>query len=610
MADKKVSIQRQIELAMPLADFWQAISYTDRLNKSTGLPATNFKPVSSAGLVSHLQAKGRFLGLPVEWEEKPFEWTEQQYFWVERVFKGLVGLFVTNVVTGTRMYAPSAGKAKAEIFANFNVRNPLGRLAVNLIVGKMFVGRMVAACHTFELKYQQQEPLITPMLGRPHVKSRHLHILTNALRGYPVKPAMVDRLISHLTNAPDDAVTEMRPFALADDWGSDRMETLRLFLYATRAGLLDLSWEVLCPNCRVTKVSYDSLSQLQPEAHCDICNIRYDVNFDEYVELRFTVSPQVRGGSATSYCIGGPFMTRHIIAQVRLAAGESKTVQPRLRNSGYRLRLRQLPGYIRLQASNEVAEHEVSITFDSESLGGQTISIAVGESSINLSNVSGQELLVMIEQESWDDKGVSAALATSLHEFRASFSSEVLAPGMSVAVKNLTFLFSDLKDSTSLYQRSGDSPAYARVRDHFTLITGLVAAHDGSMVKTMGDAVMAVFANPEQAVAAAVAVQRAVMSANTQAASDQQLRVKLGLHSGPCLAITANDILDYFGTTVNIAARMQSASYGGDIVLTDVMYNHTEVRDILADLPIELFTAKLKGISEQVTMYRVMMQSD
>ena len=607
MADKAVIIHRQVELAMPLADFWQAISYTDRLNKSTGLPATNFTPVSSEGVVSHLQAKGRFLGLPVEWEERPFEWTEQQYFWVERVFKGLVGVFVTNVVTGTRMHATSTDKAEAEIFANFNVRNPLGRLAVNLFVGNMFVGRMVGACHTFERKYKEQQPLITPNLGRPNVKSRRLHILTNALRQYSIKPAMVDRLISYLTNAPDDAVGEMRPFALADDWGCDRMETLRLFLYATRAGLLDLSWEVLCPNCRVAKVRYDSLSQLKPEAHCDTCNIRYDVNFDEYVELRFAVSPQVRGGSETTYCVGGPFMTRHIIAQVRLAAGESKQIRPLLANSGYRLRLRQLPGYIRLQASPDIANHSVNITLGGESLGCDTMGIACGESSINLSNTTEQELLVMLEKESWDDKGVSAALATSLHEFRASFSSEVLAPGMSVAVRNLTFLFSDLKDSTSLYQRSGDSPAYARVRDHFAVVLEAVAAHDGSVVKTMGDAVMAVFANPEQAVAAAIAIQRSVAN---ERASTAPLQVKLGLHCGSCLAITANDILDYFGTTVNIAARMQSASHGGDFVLTDTLYNHTEVRDILEGLPVTSFAAQLKGIKEQVTMYRVIMEGD
>jgi class 3 adenylate cyclase len=609
MAGKEVTIQKRIELAMPVADFWQAISNTDRLNRITGLPATHFTPVSTDGVVSHLGSKARFLGLPVEWNEQPFEWSEQQYFWVERGFKGLAALLTRRVITGARMKAVAPDKCTAELFADFTIRNPLGRAAVSLIAGKLFVNRMVTACRRFELNYQQRMPMLPPDHPPPHVNSRRLHTLTSALRRYPVQAGMVDRLVSHLTSAPDDAVIEMRPFALADEWGCARLEMLRLFLYATRAGLLDLSWEVLCPNCRVAKASYDSLSQLKPEAHCDTCNIRYDVNFDEYVELRFAVSPQVRNATATTYCIGGPFMTRHIITQVRLAAGERKQVTQNLANGNYRLRLRQLPGYIRLQARPDCADLQVDITLGGESRGSETISIAAGESSINLISASHRELLVMIEQESWDNQGVSAALATSLHEFRASFSSEVLAPGMSVAVRNLTFLFSDLKDSTSLYQRNGDSPAYARVRDHFGLITAAVAAHDGSMVKTMDDAVMAVFSYPEQAVAAAIAIQQAVATINQQADVDH-LRVKLGLHSGPCLAVTANDILDYFGSTVNIAARVQSTSEGGDVVLTDALFNHTEVRDLLDKRLVKSFAAQLKGINEQVIMYRVRLDSD
>lgn len=604
MAGRAINIKATVELAMPAAELWLAISNTDRLNKTTGLPSTQFKPVKRDGRVSHLRAKARFLGLPVDWEEKPFEWSEQQYFWVERDYQGLAGLIADKVVTGARMRAIAADRVEAELFADFTVRNVVGRAFASLIAGKLFVNRMVAACRSFERNYQRRMPILPPANPKPHVNSRHLHILSNTLRRYPVSAKLADRLVKHVTSVPDDAVVQMRPFALADEWGSDRMETLRLFLYATKAGLLDMSWEVLCPNCRVAKASYETLSQLKPEAHCDTCNIRYDVNFDEYVELRFSVSPQVRGSSDTTYCIGGPFMTRHIIAQARLATDESKEISPQLAPGGYRLRLRQLPGFIKLQATPD-APAELEIALEADALTCPPTAIGSGESRIRLTNRAGQELLVMLEQESWDNKGVSAALATSLQEFRDTFSSEVLAPGMSVAVRNLTFLFSDLKDSTHLYQRTGDSPAYARVRDHFVALTSAIAQHDGSLVKTMGDAVMAVFSQPEQAVAAALDIQRVIGAANAQAASDAQLCVKLGLHGGPCLAVTANDALDYFGSTVNLAARVQSTSVGGDIVLTSILLDQPEVREMLRDLPIESFSAKLKGVEGEVTLYRV-----
>ncbi len=617
MGERLVRISKTIVLAMPVAEFWRAISDTDQLNRATGLPAIRFTPVSDNGPVSHLTAKARFLGVPVDWDEKPFEWSEEQYFWVERLFKGFVGRICQAVVTGAKMRPLGEDSCEAELFADFRV-NLLGQVAANAIVGRVFLSRMVAACRKFERNYRiyKQTPedgatmFAATTLIKPRIHTRRLHVLTSALRRYPVAGKLVDRLVAHLSTAPDDAVEEMRPFALADEWGSNRMETLRLFLYATRAGLLDMSWEVLCPNCRVAKATYDSLIELKPEAHCDTCNIRYDVNFDEYVELRFKVSAQVRGATNTTYCIGGPFVTRHIVVQVRLAAGENTSISPHLAEGSYRIRLRQLSGYILVRTTPGAIMQETGITFEDAPLDYEPINIAPGDPTFHLTNHSGQELLVIFEQDSWDNKGVTAALATSLQEFRTAFSSQVLSPGVSVAVRNLTFLFSDLKNSTGMYQRTGDPLAYARVRDHFVIIREIVVQHDGSLVKTMGDAVMAVFAKPEQAIAAAIAIQSAINEGNRAALPDDQLCVKMGLHAGPCLAVTANETLDYFGSTVNIAARLLGVSIGGDIVITETMLGYTEVRDQIAELVSEPFQTKLKGLDNQFDLYRVLPNSE
>ena len=122
----------------------------------------------------------------------------------------------------------------------------------------------------------------------------------------------------------------MRPFALADAWGEERLEVLRLFLYATRAGLLDLEWDVLCPNCRGASVRTSTLADLALDAHCSSCNIRYDVNFDESVELRFSVSPDIRDAVDLAYCIGGPANTRHIVSQIWLPPRSTKQLRLRL----------------------------------------------------------------------------------------------------------------------------------------------------------------------------------------------------------------------------------------------------------------------------------------
>ena len=84
--------------------------------------------------------------------------------------------------------------------------------------------------------------------------------------------------------------------------------------------------------------------------------------------------------------------------------------------------------------------------------------------------------------------------------------------------------------------------------------------HDGAVVKTIGDAVMASFGDPANAVKAALAMQARI--------ADHELVLKLGVHVGPSVVVNLNDRLDYFGSTVNMAARLQGQSQGGDIVLS------------------------------------------
>src|SRR4029453_15247859 len=225
---------------------------------------------------------------------------------------------------------------------------------------------------------------------------------------------------------------------------------------------------------------------------------------------------------------------------------------------------------------------------------------------LHFENTTGASVLGLLEQTAWSAQAVSASLVTAMDEFGHLFSSRVLAPGMGVSIRNLTFLFSDLKGSTMLYDTIGDSPAYARVRDHFDGMKGIIAEQHGALVKTIGDAVMAVFPSAEDAAEASLAIQREFIAGQV-ARGDPALHVKLGLHRGPCIAVNANDLLDYFGSTVNIAARVQNESIGGDIVVTPEILGDPGVCRILErDSPqIETFERTLKGFSQAFTLSRL-----
>jgi class 3 adenylate cyclase len=172
-----------------------------------------------------------------------------------------------------------------------------------------------------------------------------------------------------------------------------------------------------------------------------------------------------------------------------------------------------------------------------------------------------------------------------------------------VSVVTVALMFTDLEGSTEMYERLGDNLAYRLVREHFAFLLDQVRRHDGKMVKTIGDALMAVFDRPAQAVAAALAVQQNVAAFNARHGGDEMV-IKMGLHHGPCIAVTINDRVDYFGSTVNLASRLQSQSEGGDVVISQTIAGDPLAARLLAPYRWRDTSATLKGFDRQVGFRR------
>jgi adenylate cyclase len=220
--------------------------------------------------------------------------------------------------------------------------------------------------------------------------------------------------------------------------------------------------------------------------------------------------------------------------------------------------------------------------------------------SLQLENRSNSEQLFILERMAWSDQAATAAEVTALQVFRDLFSNEALRPGEQISVGTLTVLFTDLRGSTQLYREIGDAPAFGRVMTHFDVLREVIAAEDGALVKTIGDAVMAVFRRPAAALRAIVKAQAALASPPEGV---RPLRLKVGIHTGPCIAVTLNDRLDYFGCTVNMAARLEGLSTGEDVILSDAAHADPEVAEMLADpadgLVAQPFEMMLKGFDEE-----------
>jgi class 3 adenylate cyclase len=160
--------------------------------------------------------------------------------------------------------------------------------------------------------------------------------------------------------------------------------------------------------------------------------------------------------------------------------------------------------------------------------------------------------------------------------------------------------------STELYERVGDLVAFDLVKEHFRLLNEIIASEKGAVVKTIGDAVMATFATPDRAVAAAIRMRDAMADLGAQR-QQQGLLLKLGIHEGPCLAVSLNDRQDYFGQTVNIAARVQALAASRAIVATGSVVENPAAVAVLATsglTPVERRTT-LRGISDEIVIYEI-----
>jgi class 3 adenylate cyclase len=190
--------------------------------------------------------------------------------------------------------------------------------------------------------------------------------------------------------------------------------------------------------------------------------------------------------------------------------------------------------------------------------------------------------------------------------FREIYRTSTLDVNQRLKITSLTFLFTDLRGSTDLYERVGDLVAFDIVREHFHVLHEIIAAESGAVVKTIGDAVMATFATPDRALAAALRMRDAMGTLN-QSRRNEDLLLKIGIHEGPCLAVSLNDRQDYFGQTVNIAARVQGLAVSRSILATGSVVEHPNASEILAASGITPVARRLpvRGVASELAVYEI-----
>ena len=152
-------------------------------------------------------------------------------------------------------------------------------------------------------------------------------------------------------------------------------------------------------------------------------------------------------------------------------------------------------------------------------------------------------------------------------EYKKNFLNEALGAGVKLSLGVISVLFTDIVGSTEFYESNGDARAFQQVQGHFVRVFEGVQKHGGSVVKTIGDSVLAVFSNSTSALEAALYIQEMFSGISR----DSTIRLRISLHAGPALAANLDTGIDYFGRTINFAAKLQANADAGEIAILEVV---------------------------------------
>ncbi len=579
------------------AEMWRWVADTRILNDHVGSTPLDVRRETSGATAARFAMRTRLGGVSVDYEEEPFEWDKERFFsWARFMNGGLV-----SSITGLYQLTDVDGDRGCEI----DVRLATMPRAIVFWPIVWFIqttrARGVAAyLRAVDDAVRADRPLSVSRapcdlarVDRPAAELAQRH-----------DPAVVKALVDLLVHGGDLEVQRLRPYELARVWSASREAVLRLCLDAVGAGLLELRWALLCPSCQTEADRIPSLKEIEPEGHCQLCDIRWGVELDRTVEATFAPHPSVRALDPRPFCIGGPMITPHVAAQAVARGGAPARLRVPEAPGRYRLFVRGGASAVVDVAEAKPAEAEVSAVIHAVDDAGRSVTpgqIDVAPRGQIVVHGGDAPFHAKLERAAWGFEAVTALHVSSLPEFRAQFGGEALRPGLALKVGRVALLFSDLVGSTALYAKLGDAAAFGVVNDCLHFGRKIVEKHGGTVVKTMGDAVMAAFPEPSIALAAGAEMISGWEAFAREHAGAAEVDVKVGVASGPCTIVTANGVLDYFGQTVNTAARVQHQAGPRELVVPE---------DLAAELPAgvtiaERFLAQVKGITEPLALVRV-----
>jgi class 3 adenylate cyclase len=449
------------------------------------------------------------------------------------------------------------------------------------------------------------------------------------------EPKAANAIASLVLQGSDRDLCRVNALNFAAKRTLDEEQTIAAFLHASRLGLFELSWNVLCPGCGGVLDTGATLRTVSCEEYtCTLCAAGYEPTLDEMVEVTFTVSPNVRRiaahdphtlpviefyrqifwGSGVDLPDDETLVRRFeeiTLDSLELPRGEKATMSLQAPEAFLIVFDPVVHMALFIEVKGEPTRERQTLTaiLNTERAPTDRVTIRPGPLRILFENRTDVRTLpsVWVADEQLHEllgkrrPFLTAKQLLTNQTFRDLYRTETLDVDQRLKITSLTFLFTDLKGSTELYDRVGDLVAYDLVKAHFRAVQEIVTSEGGAVVKTIGDAVMATFPTPDRALAAALRMREAMRGLGSD------LILKIGIHEGSCLAVTLNERQDYFGQTVNIASRVQELATSTSIFATGQVVAHGASARLLESNGIRPWQSEhtLRGIASRMAVFEI-----
>ncbi len=545
----------EFNFKQPIEKVWKLVSDSSRFNRAIGLGKRQESEVDGK-----LYVRDSVLGFEQEWIEPSWTWTENRMLAARRDYLrgachyALVCITLEETSLGT----------KVKIYYGFQTRSLIWRVLMKLGLKRLH-GRIGKLFSNFESSSGEIARVYNRAYNCDKVILERVRSIGKGLIKEGSNADCVDRLTDHICFGDELQLQRIRIKQLAEDWRLDWFELLRTALFACKHELLTMSWDSICPHCRGKRTESYQLSDVSAHAKCDACKLDFPIYDEDSLEITFHIHPAIRDIDPSAYCVAEPAKKPHILLQTSVESATQLKVPLSLDDGTYRLRMIGESQEFLIEVHENMRQTEVKINLEHN----PTHTTAGNDFNLVALNPFPKAAMIVLEDLAPDRFCVRPKDIFGHPEFRKLFPREYLASGLKLNLGVQVILFTDIVGSTKFYEQMGDAFAFAKVREHFSELEEIIRLSRGVWVKTIGDSVMSSFPTTEAAMKAALRIQAKF----ARDRDDSPIRLRIVIHKGPVIAVNFNSGIDYFGATVNLAAKMQAAVGACEIGLSTACRN-------------------------------------